>query len=1050
MRKRLLLPLLAGGTLAAAGTIAWLNREAIVADYVDSTLAEAGVRGSYRIDRIGVRQQRLRDIVIGDPRNPDLTAREIDLTLAYGWTGPVVQSVRVRGARLNGRWIDGKLSLGDLDKLLPEPDGTPPSLPDLVLDIADSTAQIATPWGVVALDANGQGLLSDGFSGSLGVNAPEIAVGGCLLRSTTGLLRVSTADGAPTLRGPMGIDGLVCNDADVSLNDLRIGVDASLSADFATIRSRTGLRSASGTVGSTGVESIMASFGLNGALDGAMMGEWTASLSDIGHPTIGIRRLTVSGQGRRTPAGAIVADGRAGFEGGVVGATVQGAIGDIAASGQGTPLGPLAQKFGRALASAGRSFGGSARFTVAGSGIDALTASASDIALSSQSGARLRVSGDRALGWSAADGPVVDGAVQLDGGGLPGTRLAVRRSRADGSLSGEASFAPYQSGNATLAIAPLRFTRAGNGRTRFATGVALSGPLADGFVDRLAMPVSGMIAPDGSVSIDGDCRALRWQSIRVGGAVMDPAAVRLCGQGGGPLLAWGSRGLSGGALLPAITLTGRSGDSPIRVMTGGGSVDLTRTSFVLRGVDASIGTGKSVTRFAAGAIEGAATPAGFAGTLRGGSGAIGVVPFLLGGADGRWTVVDGALSLETALTVDDAADVDRFQRLASDSVVIRFADGAVSARGRLSESVSGAQVVDLSIEHRLATASGSARFTVPGMVFARDGLQPVDVSRLALGVVANVEGNVSGSGAFRWNPDGIVSEGSFSTDRLDLAAAFGPVERLSGTIDFDDLLSLSTPPGQEVRLGSVNPGVEVTDGRIFYQMLPGQRVRIERGIWPFAGGQLLLQPALLDFSADRPRRLTFDVSGVDAAIFLQRFEFDNISATGIFDGVLPTIFDADGGRVLGGSLVSRDGGGTLAYVGELSNRDLGTMANLAYGALKSLRYDNLVIRLNGRIDGEMLTEVDFSGLAQGEGAETNFFTRAIAKLPFTFRIRINAPFRQLLTSARGLYDPADFIDQNLDSLLRAEREAAAAAEAARTGEGQGTMPVQPSESEDQR
>ena len=38
MRKRLLLPLLAGGTLAAAGTIAWLNREAIVADYVDSTL----------------------------------------------------------------------------------------------------------------------------------------------------------------------------------------------------------------------------------------------------------------------------------------------------------------------------------------------------------------------------------------------------------------------------------------------------------------------------------------------------------------------------------------------------------------------------------------------------------------------------------------------------------------------------------------------------------------------------------------------------------------------------------------------------------------------------------------------------------------------------------------------------------------------------------------------------------------------------------------------------------------------------------------------------
>jgi hypothetical protein len=224
-------------------------------------------------------------------------------------------------------------------------------------------------------------------------------------------------------------------------------------------------------------------------------------------------------------------------------------------------------------------------------------------------------------------------------------------------------------------------------------------------------------------------------------------------------------------------------------------------------------------------------------------------------------------------------------------------------------------------------------------------------------------------------------------------------------------------------------------------MLPGQRVHIEEGRWPFAGGQLLLRPTTLDFSADVPRFLTFDVQGVDAGLFLSRYEFDNINATGVFDGVLPTKFTADGGRVEGGLLQSR-AGGALSYVGELTYSDLGYFANLAFGALKSLQYDNLSIRMNGNIDGEMLTEVRFSGLSQGDNAQNNFITRAFRRLPFIFNININAPFRQLLTSARGLYDPSTLVGQNIEALVRAERDAAAAANAA--------QPVQPAVRDNRR
>ncbi len=1030
MRKRSAIPLIAGATLVVIGAVTWLNRDGIADNFIASTLKDRGVQARYTIDRIGVREQRLRDVVIGDPDNPDLVARELDVTLGIGWTGPYLAAVRARGVRLNGRWTGSALTFGAVDKLLPEPDGTPFAFPDVELDLDDVRARIDTPWGRIGLDAAGSGNPSDAFAGSLAFAAPALTAGDCRAGGLSGQVGLRIANGAPDVRGPVGVATLRCATGAMALSDLRIGVDAGLDDEFVTIRSRSGLRGGRGVVAGIAAEELTGTVTIDGAIAGAIDADWQLAASDMTQSAIAAQRISLSGRGRRGANGAIVADGRIGLSGGRIGAAPRARLAALTRLDDATPIGPLVRKLGQAMGAASRDFAIDGAYTVAGRTIAGLTAAAEDVRIVAASGARIDLDGERAIRWSRAAGLSVDGSAEIGGGGLPEGRIRLVRGGSAAALSGEAQFAPYVAGNAVLAVAPVTFRAAADGRTSFATGLALSGPLGDGFVDRLSLPLAGVIGSDGSVRINGECRALRWQAIRASGAALDPGAIRMCGAGSGPLLAWSSRGLSGGAILPAFAIGGRTGDSELEVASAGGSINLSASALVLRGIDARIGSGESATLFRATALSGRSERGGYAGTLSGGSGKIGPTPFLLSGAEGRWRWRDDGLRLDTALLIDDAASDDRFQRLRGDAIAVSYADGVVRAAGRLHESVSGTAVADLVIAHRFASGSGNARFTVPTIAFARDGLQPVDISRLALGVVASVEGRVDGTGEVRWSPDGVSSDGAFSTQRLDLAAAFGPVERLAGTIRFDDLIALTTRPRQEVRLGSVNPGIEVLDGVVRYQLLSEQRVRIEEGRWPFAGGSLLLQPALLDFAADRPRYLTFDVANVDAALFLQRYEFDNLTATGLFDGVLPTVFDGDGGRVLGGSLVSRDGGGTLAYVGELSNRDLGAMANIAYGALKSLRYDNLVIRLNGNIDGEMLTEVDFTGLAQGAGAERNIFTRAIAKLPFSFRIRINAPFRQLLTSARGLYDPTILIDQNLPALLRAEREAAAARAAA--------------------
>ena len=137
-----------------------------------------------------------------------------------------------------------------------------------------------------------------------------------------------------------------------------------------------------------------------------------------------------------------------------------------------------------------------------------------------------------------------------------------------------------------------------------------------------------------------------------------------------------------------------------------------------------------------------------------------------------------------------------------------------------------------------------------------------------------------------------------------------------------------------------------------------------------------------------------------------------------------------------GRIDARDGGGTLAYVGELSNHNLGTMANFAFGALRSLKYDDLTIVLNGNLDGEMVTEIRFGGI----GAKRNFLVDQVAKIPLIFNIRVEGPFRGLIFSAKSFYDPSVLVEQNLSQLLQAQRdaEAAVAAKAA---------PVQPPASE---
>ena len=294
-----------------------------------------------------------------------------------------------------------------------------------------------------------------------------------------------------------------------------------------------------------------------------------------------------------------------------------------------------------------------------------------------------------------------------------------------------------------------------------------------------------------------------------------------------------------------------------------------------------------------------------------------------------------------------------------------------------------------------------------GVTFDKQ-LQPDTLSPLALGVIANAAGTVRGAGRIEWSPQELTSSGRFTTDALDFAAAFGPVKGLSGTIAFTDLLGLVTAPHQQVRIASINPGIAVDAGTLTYALEPDHVLAIEGGTWPFVGGTLTLEPARMTIGGSDTRRFTLGIEALDAARLIERMDLGNISATGTFDGRLPLVLDQDGGRIEGGTLKSRPPGGNVSYVGELTYKDLSTMANFAFDALKSLDYREMTIAMDGAIAGEIVTRLRFIGVRQGEGARRNFITERISRLPIQFNVNLRAPFFQLIGSFKSLYDP-DYI-----------------------------------------
>ena len=1003
-RKRVLVPGVVLGVLALVLAAAWLSRERIAGNIVDGQLRAYDLPATYTIDRITGQRQVLRDLVVGDPAHPDLTAEMVEVRLKYRFGSPQMGRITLINPRLYGRLVGGRVSFGSLDRVIYRKTGKPPGLPKLDLAIRDGRALIRTPYGPIGAKVDGAGLVYDGFAGTMAVSAPALALSGCRAVDTSLYGKITTSAGKPTFAGPLRLASLDCPARTLALG--RTDADVQLSSDetFAALQGRASV--AAGPL-------HYAAYGANGA-QLTLRGNWKDGLLDERH-TIALRGattpqasaalLTLEGS-LRASDGFGKLDLRSDLEGNGLrpGPAFERVLGTLARSGEGTLVAPLAQRFAGALARQARGSSVSADLAVRrNAGVTSVIVPRAEML--GGGGARIlslsRV--EASFGGSAA--PRLAGNIATGGPDMPRITGRMERSSRSGAVF-RLAMQPYTAGSSALAVPQMSVVQAPDGALGFAGRVLASGPLPGGTARGLSLPVSGRWAPGGALALWRDCVDVAFDRLQFAQLSLERRGLRLCPTRGHAIVESGRGGLRIAAGAPSLDLAGALGQTPIRLSSG--PVGFAYPGVMAaRSVDISLGPVATASRFTVSNLVANLGGKDIAGSFDGADVRLARVPLDLRDASGKWRYAGGALTLTDGdFRLVDREPNARFEPLIARGGTLDLKDNLITAEAVLRHPASNRLVTEVALVHNLSTALGHANLTVPGLLFDA-ALQPDDLSARAKGVIANASGTITGTGRIDWNADGVTSTGDFSSEGIDFAAAFGPVKGARGTVHFTDLIGLTTAPGQTLRIASVNPGIEVTDGEFTFQLRGGKLLAVEGGSWPFMGGRLILKQVDLNFGVQEARRYVFEIEGLDAAAFIARFELPNIAATGLFDGTLPIVFDENGkGTIEGGLLTSRPPGGNVSYIGDLTYKDLSPIANFAFDALRSLDYERMEIAMNGSLTGEIVTNVRFDGVKQGADAKRNIITRALANLPIQFRINIRAPFYQLITSFKSLRDPA--------------------------------------------
>src|SRR4051794_8874502 len=254
--------------LVVAIAAVWIERRPIAVHYLKGEFERRGVTASYHLDRVGLRTQEVSNLVIGDPRRPDLVAKFAHIETRLKLNGNFeVYRIVARGVRLRGRLVQNRVSWGQVDKMMPPPSNKPFALPDFAVDISDASIALATPYGPIGFALEGHGKLSGGFAGRAAIASPRMAPGRCAATHVHANVAVAVVARRPRIDGPVTAERFTCPASRFDVGAPRFDAKASFNEAFTSIDGSGRMAMTSLVAGANGLANFVGDISYKGSLN---------------------------------------------------------------------------------------------------------------------------------------------------------------------------------------------------------------------------------------------------------------------------------------------------------------------------------------------------------------------------------------------------------------------------------------------------------------------------------------------------------------------------------------------------------------------------------------------------------------------------------------------------------------------------------------------------------------------------------------------------------------------------------------------------------------
>ncbi|MEM7768508.1 MAG: YdbH domain-containing protein, partial [Pseudomonadota bacterium] len=325
---------------------------------------------------------------------------------------------------------------------------------------------------------------------------------------------------------------------------------------------------------------------------------------------------------------------------------------------------------------------------------------------------------------------------------------------------------------------------------------------------------------------------------------------------------------------------------------------------------------------------------------------------------------------------------------------VRIDGASLTLTGPVRSAEQGITVAESTLSLGLPGLSGSGTMTTPTLVFRPNGLQPADLSERLRGLFTDASGSAQARAEITVNQGRPTVAAEITLTDLDFqTVALGRVTGVNGTVDFDDFLGLTTPPGQQIQVAEIDPGLALTDGEVAFQMLGPRTLRIEAARWPFAGGSVSVAPGSWQIGG-LDNRLEIEAEALDMTAIIETFKLPDMAATGRLSGRFPLVFSGSDALVQGARLVAIEPGGTLQYRGDVGAQagQVNETAQLAFDALRDFRFTVLEMGADGNLLGDITLDIRLLGANPD----------VLYGTPFAFNLSVEAPLVPLVRTGASV------------------------------------------------